>query len=124
MAFAVLAGLVASGAANGLDRWASEHAMPFAGPPGATPTVLESIVPLLHATFHPLGIAVAAAVTLPKAYSGKHLPHPKAELLRGRVVSVAAEQPLPLQLDGEQPGTTPVRFEIVPGALRLRVPPA
>jgi diacylglycerol kinase family enzyme len=25
-------------------------------------------------------------------------------------------------LDGEQPGTTPVRFEIVPGALRVRVP--
>jgi len=65
VAFAVLAGLVASGAANGLDRWASEHAMPFAGPPGATPTVLESIVPLLHATFHPAGVAVAAVVTLP-----------------------------------------------------------
>jgi diacylglycerol kinase family enzyme len=25
-------------------------------------------------------------------------------------------------LDGEQPGTTPVRFEVVPAALRLRVP--
>lgn len=64
------------------------------------------------------------ALTLPKAYSGRHLPHPKAELLRGRVVTVEAGQPLPLQLDGEQPGTTPVRFEIVPGALRLRVPRA
>jgi diacylglycerol kinase family enzyme len=62
------------------------------------------------------------AVTLPKAYRGKHLPHPKFELLRGRVVSVAAEQPLPFQVDGEQPGTTPVRFEVVPRALRLRVP--
>ena len=62
------------------------------------------------------------AFTLPKAYKGKHLPHPKAELLRGRVVSVEAAEPLPVQLDGEQPGTTPVRFELVPGALRLRVP--
>lgn len=62
------------------------------------------------------------ALTLPKAYAGKHLPHPKAELLRGRVVAVDSEQPLPVQLDGEQPGTTPARFEIVPGALRLRVP--
>ena len=26
-------------------------------------------------------------------------------------------------LDGEQPGTTPVQFELIPGALRLRVPP-
>ena len=60
--------------------------------------------------------------TLPKTYRGKHLPHPKAELLRGRVVTVDADEPLPVELDGEQPGTTPVRFEIVPGALRVRVP--
>ncbi len=60
--------------------------------------------------------------TLPKIYRGTHLPHPKAELLRGAEVAVDAEEPLPIQLDGEQPGTTPVRFEIVPRALRLRVP--
>ena len=31
------------------------------------------------------------------------------------------DQPLPIELDGEQPGTTPARFEIVPRALRVRV---
>ena len=61
-------------------------------------------------------------MTLPKTFWGKHLPHPKAELLRGSVVTVDADAPLPVELDGEQPGTTPVRFEIVPRALRLRVP--
>jgi diacylglycerol kinase (ATP) len=61
-------------------------------------------------------------LTLPKTYRGSHLPHPKAELLRGRLVEVDAPAPLPVQLDGEQPGTTPARFEVVPGALRLRVP--
>jgi diacylglycerol kinase (ATP) len=60
--------------------------------------------------------------TMPKIYRGTHLPHPKAELLRGRVVSVESDEPIPVELDGEQPGTTPVRFDIVPGALRLRVP--
>ena len=60
--------------------------------------------------------------TLPKIYRGRHLPHPKAELLRARRVSVEAPVPLPVELDGEQPGTTPATFEIVPGALRLRVP--
>jgi YegS/Rv2252/BmrU family lipid kinase len=60
--------------------------------------------------------------TLPKTYRGSHLPHPKAELLRGAEVSVDAERPLPVELDGEQPGTTPARFAVVPGALRLRVP--
>jgi diacylglycerol kinase (ATP) len=61
-------------------------------------------------------------MTLPKTYRGKHLPHPKAELLRGTAVTVDAPQPLPIELDGEQPGTTPARFEIVPRALRVRVP--
>jgi diacylglycerol kinase (ATP) len=61
-------------------------------------------------------------LTLPKTYRGTHLPHPKAEVLRGARVEVDAAEPLPIELDGEQPGTTPVRFEIVPQALRLRVP--
>ena len=60
--------------------------------------------------------------TLPKIYRGTHLPHPKAEELRGREVRVDAPTPLPVELDGEQPGTTPATFEVVPGALRLVVP--
>jgi diacylglycerol kinase (ATP) len=59
---------------------------------------------------------------MPKIYRGTHLPHPKGEVLRGSTVSIDADEPLPIQLDGEQPGTTPVRFEIVPAAIRLRVP--
>jgi diacylglycerol kinase (ATP) len=61
-------------------------------------------------------------LAFPKLYRGTFLPHPKAELLRGRTVSVESERPLPIELDGEQPGTTPVRFEVVPNALRVRVP--
>lgn len=49
----------------GLDRWAVEHAMPLAGEPSGPPTTLESIVPLLHAPFHPVGAGVAEIVTLP-----------------------------------------------------------
>jgi diacylglycerol kinase (ATP) len=61
-------------------------------------------------------------LTLPKIYRGTHLPHPKAELLRGERVTIEAPIPLPVELDGEQPGTTPASFEIVPRALRVRVP--
>ena len=61
-------------------------------------------------------------LTLPKTFRGTHLPHPKADLLRGAQVSVSAPEPLPIQLDGEQPGTTPATFEVVPAALRVRVP--
>jgi len=60
--------------------------------------------------------------TLPKIYRGTHLPHPKAEELRGSTVRVDAQAALPIELDGEQPGTTPATFEVVPSALRLRVP--
>lgn len=60
--------------------------------------------------------------TFPKIYRGKHVGHAKIEILRARTVSVDAKAPLPVVLDGEQPGMTPARFEIVPGALRVRVP--
>jgi diacylglycerol kinase (ATP) len=57
-----------------------------------------------------------------RIYKGTHLTHPKIDLLRGPRVEVDADQPVPLELDGEQPGTTPASFEIVPRALRIRVP--
>jgi diacylglycerol kinase (ATP) len=57
-----------------------------------------------------------------KIYRGTHLSHPKIELLRSAAVTVEAEVPVPIELDGEQPGTTPARFEVVPKAIRLRVP--
>jgi YegS/Rv2252/BmrU family lipid kinase len=62
------------------------------------------------------------ALNLPRVYRGTHLPHRKLELLRGRSVTVSGPTPVPVQLDGEQPGTTPCRFAVRPGALRLRVP--
>jgi YegS/Rv2252/BmrU family lipid kinase len=61
-------------------------------------------------------------LTMPRIYRGTHLPHPKAELLRGASVTIEANEPVPIELDGEQPGTTPARFEVVPRAIRLRVP--
>ena len=60
--------------------------------------------------------------TFPKIYSGRHLSHPKIELVRGQRVTIDADPPLPVVLDGEQPGTTPAEFELVPRALRVRVP--
>jgi diacylglycerol kinase family enzyme len=60
--------------------------------------------------------------TAPKIYKGTYLEHPKVELLRSSTVTVDARGRLPIELDGEQVGTTPARFEIVPGALRVRVP--
>jgi YegS/Rv2252/BmrU family lipid kinase len=60
--------------------------------------------------------------TSPKLYRGGHVGHPRIEITRSPWVTVDAAAPLLLELDGEQEGTTPVRFEIVANALRLRTP--
>jgi diacylglycerol kinase family enzyme len=62
------------------------------------------------------------ATTSPRIYNGTYLRHPKVELLRSSGVVVDAAERLPIELDGEQVGTTPARFEVVPAALRVRVP--
>ena len=59
--------------------------------------------------------------TSPKLYTGRHVGHPRVEVLRTRTVAVDAAEPLPVELEGEPVGTTPAQFEIVPGALRVRV---
>jgi YegS/Rv2252/BmrU family lipid kinase len=60
--------------------------------------------------------------TAPKIYKGRHVTHPKVEILRSAHATVHAPERLPIELEGEQVGTTPAAFEIVPGALRVRVP--
>jgi diacylglycerol kinase (ATP) len=60
--------------------------------------------------------------TAPKLYTGRHVGHPKVDVLRGSAVRLDAPAPLPLETDGEVLGTTPARFEIVPRAYRVRVP--
>ncbi len=60
--------------------------------------------------------------TAPKIYKGKHVNHPKVEVLSSARVEVDATEHLPIEVEGEQVGTTPAAFEVVPGALRVRVP--
>jgi diacylglycerol kinase (ATP) len=62
--------------------------------------------------------------TAPKIYKGKHVTHPKVDVLRSAQVAIDAAERLPIELEGEQVGTTPARFAVVPGALRVRVPRA
>jgi diacylglycerol kinase (ATP) len=62
------------------------------------------------------------ALNMHRLYRGTILRHPKASHRLARTISVETARPLPIEIDGEQPGMTPVRFEVVPAALRLRVP--
>ncbi|WP_170252817.1 diacylglycerol/lipid kinase family protein [Vogesella mureinivorans] len=56
---------------------------------------------------------------LPQLRQAQRLTDPRVRYLRGRVLQVEGEPArCPLELDGELAGHAPVRFELVPGALR------
>jgi YegS/Rv2252/BmrU family lipid kinase len=56
-------------------------------------------------------------------YDGTHVTLPNTRVLRARSVEVQAPPGVRvlLDVDGEQPGTLPARFTMLPGALRVRV---
>jgi diacylglycerol kinase (ATP) len=62
-----------------------------------------------------------AYTTLPRMYRGTHLPHRNIAELRASRVTIETDVPYPVEADGEVLGTTPATFEVIPGALRLKV---
>jgi len=46
-------------------------------------------------------------LTLPKIYRGTHLPHPKAEILRGATVTIDADEPIPVRSGTKRRGVRP-----------------
>jgi len=70
------------------------------------------------------GLGIADFVTKKRMlYDGTHVTLPNTQVLRARTVEAeaAGDAPVLLDVDGEQPGRLPVRIEILPGALRVRV---
>ena len=57
-----------------------------------------------------------------KIFFGKHLSHPKIQFIRGRLVEAFSldKEDVLLELDGEQLGTLPARFEILPGHMLVK----
>lgn len=50
------------------------------------------------------------------------VPDPEIEYYRARRIEVSTTRALPVHVDGDQIGTTPITIEVVPGALNLLVP--
>ena len=59
--------------------------------------------------------------TLPKVYSGAHLPHRNIAELRAAQLTIEAEPGFPVEADGELLGVTPASFGLISGAIRLKV---
>ncbi|WP_434384300.1 lipid kinase [Melittangium boletus] len=54
--------------------------------------------------------------------SGEHLSHPAVKAVSGTRIRVDATPPQDVNADGEMIGQTPVRFELLPAALRVYAP--
>jgi diacylglycerol kinase (ATP) len=66
---------------------------------------------------HPLSRAGLLAV-FPKVFAGEHTNHPAVEFLRGRRISIEADD-IVAYGDGERLGPLPIEVEIVPGAISV-----
>ena len=64
----------------------------------------------------------AAIVHAINVVLGRHTRDPGTEYYRSARVIIDARRPMPVQLDGDYFGTTPVAFRVVPGALRAIIP--
>lgn len=53
---------------------------------------------------------------------GRQAQDPGIEFLRGREIVISSEPPLPVQVDAEPMGMTPMTFTVVPGAIRVILP--
>ena len=76
-----------------------------------------------------LDICLVEAVSKPtllyeltQVFSGKHVLHPAVTMLRARTISVDADPPQPLLIDGEVCGMTPAKITLLPGVLPFLVP--
>jgi diacylglycerol kinase (ATP) len=67
---------------------------------------------------------VKAAALAQHIYKGAHLGRPGVSVTRGKLIEaepLASSTEVLIDMDGETPGRLPLRAELVPGALRLRV---
>jgi diacylglycerol kinase (ATP) len=58
----------------------------------------------------------------PTVFRGAHVSHPKVSLVRARRVVVESDPPLPVLIDGEVVGATPVTFDLLPKAMAVMAP--
>ena len=56
-------------------------------------------------------------------YRGRHIGNPAVTMLRGRSVSIDSDPPVPVNIDGDVKGVTPLNISVLKGSLRVLVPP-
>lgn len=56
-----------------------------------------------------------------KIYRGELIEHPKVFYLQGQYVEAESEEKVLLDIDGEQPGTLPAKFQIIPKIINVKI---
>ena len=58
----------------------------------------------------------------PGVFAGRHTNHPKVRMYRGSQIRLESDRPLPVLVDGDVLGTTPLEIEVIPGAVEMILP--
>jgi diacylglycerol kinase (ATP) len=58
---------------------------------------------------------------IPKIYKGTHIRHPNVTCMRGKSLVAESEETVLLDVEGEQIGRLPARFDIIPSAINVKV---
>jgi YegS/Rv2252/BmrU family lipid kinase len=58
---------------------------------------------------------------IPKIYKGTHIHHPNVKYMRGKTVTADSSEVVLLDVEGEQIGRLPARFDIIPLAVKVKV---
>jgi diacylglycerol kinase (ATP) len=56
---------------------------------------------------------------LPRIHRGSHLKNPRVSYHRARLISISADEPIPIDVDGDFVGYTPAELSVLPAALRV-----
>ncbi|MBI4831133.1 MAG: diacylglycerol kinase family lipid kinase [Candidatus Lindowbacteria bacterium] len=59
--------------------------------------------------------------SIPKLYKGSHIENPKVKYLKGKTVIADSADVVLLDVEGEQVGRLPARFDIIPAAINVKV---
>jgi diacylglycerol kinase (ATP) len=67
---------------------------------------------------------LVAPLRLLSVFTRRYNRDPKVEYYRAQKVHIKGKKTFPVQVDGDYLGTTPMTFEVVPGGIRVLVPPS
>jgi diacylglycerol kinase family enzyme len=59
---------------------------------------------------------------LPRAFPGEHIKDIAVTMYKGKCVEIATAKASQLWIDGEVVGTTPAKFTLMPGAMKMMLP--